>query len=524
MGKRGVERMKCTGVLSMIILLLLMLQVFSALSYGSDTQLRGEELVNLQGERVYTTHNTITDLSVYGSRIAWSEYIQSGDYNIVGYVKGSGVRNIANSPRYETVPRVGTEVVWVDSFNGTARIDSTVGYLGPPGSNIPAVDGNRVAFVVYSSQDYEIYYGEFNSNMRRVSLADADISSPSSIDISRDYIVVNNYLYSISHAKFSKYYQYWAYGRISGHWLLYTYRSNFGKSQVIVIRNLETGRERIVASYDLGSYEYVRYMDIDGYGAVWMAQGVAYYYDVLSEELRVINAPDVQIVAIGNGKIAWMSYSDGEYGVWYASVPKQESYVEFTLEDLDDGHDVEYHTLMIVDSQGRRLGGMDGHGDIYREIPGAVVISAYGRVKSYRISSDNPSEFRTQVIGGHDGRYTLRIKLLSPTETRGSGSYQFWVNATNMPIKKEEINEFIVNWEKVISGAAKSVLLKIDGNGDGSFESQFELSTSITPEDLGGGAGSDGAFTFQLQGLPCFLALFLMFVVLIFLIVRRKKR
>ncbi len=513
---KGVECMRWLWILSFVVLSLLLLQGFSIGNVSAETR----EAVDLNAKMVYSTGDFIGSISVSGSQVAWSQQMPRGDFDIYGYTDGVGVNVIASSTYDEKEPVVGSTVVWVQWVSSNSSfVTSKMGELGPEASGMPRVDGDEIAFVVYNSNGYSsIYYGKIGSQLEQVSLESTDVMIPNCLDISGNYILVDDYLYARDTGEFKVYYQGASCGRISGEWILYSYRTNFGRGEDVALMNVYTGQTKVIASYDLGYYDSISSMDIDGYYAVWVLDGTIYYYDIITDTLNTVMASGVRDVAIGDGKIAWVSYENGNYEVWYASMPSAQSYVEFNLEDLAEGTEQEYHQLLIIDSQGRKLGGWNpATGDVYKEIPNSVVISGWGKLKAYRIISDDPSQFKIQVIGKHDGKYNLRVRLVYPS-TRASGLKAAWVNATGIPIKLGEIDQYTINWDKVIQGAKDSVTIKIDENGDGTFDREVTASSSID-------ADAKEGLSLELGSTMClgFLLIIVAVVAIVAFLVKRKK-
>ncbi len=469
--------------------------------------------INLDARTIYTTDNTVGDISVLGGTVAWEEYFNrgdSGDTDIIVYTNG-GTEHYGISGVSERRPRVGSRVVWesngsIESDQGTVLAASAdAKYMAPD------IRGSRVAFA-YFDNGYKMGYVDIGS-------------SPSFIDVSMDYfdypvisdkyIAMGSYIHCFANGTTWKIISdgYSIYG-IYDDWIVYAGRWNFGKSIFIDAMDMKTGEYQRIASFDT-SYDFFDSIDMDGYLVVFSYDYQGYIYNVLSHKLYSISQQEVWHISIGGGKIAWTDYYG--HNVMLADEPSIGSFVEVTLKDVDVQHGENYHHLLVVDSSGRMYG-YDSDGTVHKEIPGVVEVSLINPT-TYRIPVVQGESFRYRVIGGHDGKYTLEIKKYG-SASRASLE-ELIVEAKEIPIKVNEVDQYEVNWEKVASNAADAVKLSVDSDGDGNFDTEIFTSSNISPDVKSGNA----SFGFDLGGMMCIaIALIVVIVVVLAVVLLRKKR
>ncbi len=506
--------------LSIGILTLFLLQGFW-MSAGSENELNSREStrypeitpISLNARSVYTTDNTIGKISVLGNTVAWEEYFNRGnvtDSDILVY--GNGATSHYGIPGVsELRPRVGSRVVWESNGSIASNQGTVLAASGTMSYMSPDIYGSRVAFAYFDGR-YKMGYVDIGS-------------SPNFIDVSMDYfyypvisdkyIAMGNYIHCFANGTTWQILSngYSIYG-IYDDWIIYAGRWNFGKSIFIDAMNMKTGEYQRIASFDTG-YDFFDSIDMDRYLVVFSYDYQGYIYNVLSHKLYSISQQEVWHISIGGGKIAWTDYYG--HNVMLADEPSIGSFVEVTLKEVDVQHGENYHHLLVVDSSGRMYG-YDSDGTVHKEIPGVVEVSLINPT-TYRISVVQGESFKYRVIGGHDGKYTLEIKKYG-SASRASLE-ELIVEAKEIPIKVNEVDQYEVNWEKVASNAADAVKLSVDSDGDGNFDTEIFTSSNISPDVKSGSA----SFGFDLGGMMCIaIALIVVIVVVLAVVLLRKKR
>ena len=80
--------------------------------------------------------------------------------------------------------------------------------------------------------------------------------------------------------------------------------------------------------------------------------------------------------------------------------------------------------------------------------------------------------YRYEVVGVDDGTYGLNVTRVSD---RGIETF----NATNVPTGTRVVHQYSIDWN-VLSQGEKGVTLKIDSDGDGTFEKTFTEDSELT--------------------------------------------
>ena len=518
---------KIVSALTLAVFALLFFQgLVAAGNYvrSDDLRMMKNENIQLNAMSIYTTNNYPSSIAVSGKKVVWVEYINRSDGycdpDVFMYNNDTGlVTNYGTPSDSDYNPDVGNHVVWEHWEKYDEYIDSDVGvvYHYPNETAMsPKIYKDTVAFIDRQDIYDRIGYMKIGEKTYFISPK----MSIDSVAISEKYIGFNEYIYSFKNNTYWKvlYAGYvWA---IYDDWVIYGGRSNFGNDVYMGVYNLETGEDKRIADYYVGEYGGFGSVDFDEYWVVWSINGRGYLYNVLSERTYNITNGEVDSIAIGEGKIAWIDGSTGT--IWYADTPNPGSFVEVYMEDLTNAsYDVEYDLLLITDSQGRKFGGENEQTyDIYREIPGGIAVMDY-KVKLYRVPADDPNNLNYQVIAKNDGHYTLKIKFISAM-TRGFSMQTLWVNATNIPIKKNEINQYIVDWTKVASHATDAVTLSIDSNGDGIFETKITAPNHIDAQTKE--SGSNGLFSFQIGGMMCILGIIIIVLIIAVIVIAVIKK
>ena len=337
--------------------------------------------------------------------------------------------------------------------------------------------------------------------------------------ISDKYLASGQYIYSFVNGTFWKAVSNGDIMAIYGDWIITAGRWNFGKSIFIDAINIMSGEYERIASFDT-SYDFFDSISFDNYLVAFSYDYNGYIYNVLSHKLYQINnyVGDISTIAIGGGKLAWADYYGHNLRV--ADAPDIGTYVEITLKDKSSQHSETYDSLLIVDSQGRKYG-YDREMKEYKEISGVIEINVANPL-TYRIPTGAGITFKYQVIGMHDGSYDLYIKKIG-SATRASLS-ELVVNARGISIVKGEIDQYMVDWQKVASNAEDAVKLSIDINGDGTFEKEITTSGEITNAVKEGGSGN--MFGLNIGGIMCIagIAVVLIVIVLIVVLIVKKKK
>ncbi len=506
------------------------------------TRYAGTISVDLDAHVAYSTNNTIVDLSMAGKStndymVAWDESIKmsetSWDYDVFTYSYPDGsVKHYGKTEELDMSPKIsltngGYRVIWEQ--NGSI-ISSSGDILSGDNLNVyknPSVWGNKLAFEYYKNdkdggnQDEWIGYTTLDNPPGNIKKVDFPSSGELSIPVISDkYLASGQYIYSFANGTFWKAVSNGNIMAIYGDWVITAGRWNFGKSIFIDAINIMSGEYKRIASFDT-SYDFFDSLSFDNYLVAFSYDYNGYIYNVLSHKLYKINnyAGDIWHIAIGGGKIAWSDYYGHNLRV--ADAPDVGTYVEITLKDKSTQQGETYDSLLIIDSQGRKYG-YDRDMKEYKEISGVIEINVANPI-TYRIPTGAGISFKYQVIGMHDGSYDLQIKKIG-SATRASLS-ELVVNAKGISIAKGEIDQYVVDWQKVASNAADAVKLSIDANGDGTFEKEITTSSEIT-NDAKGGSGENNVLDVNIGGMMCLvgIAVVVIVIVLIVLLVAKKKK
>ncbi len=492
------------------------------------------DVVSISGTRVFSSSTEFVErIAVYKNKVAWEGWHtnSSGAYTSEIYVSidGGAGTVISASDGLDMYPDVGDTVVWIHyPDDGTpSYVDSINGVICKSNSNIykVAINGDTVAFLKSNPESYKGTFGymKLGSAPKYV---DIDYN-PTNIDVSGQLILFGHHLYSMVNNTYWTYtLDNFTYSKISGDWIVETYRSNFGKDVVIAVKNLKTGYLKVIWDKYVGYYESIDSIDIDTNYVVWSFDGTAYIYNIPQDKVSTLSIQNVMEIAIGGGTIAWTTNNNSVYEVWYANAPSIGTYVDVIMKDRATGIDVGYHNLLITDKNGNKLG-CDKSGNYYHDIPNSVAVLEYGRVKEYRIFTSDPSSLTYEVFGAHNGYYDLYVIKYYEGRSRAiEFSYDF-VNATDIPISAGEIDSYNIDWIKLEQKEDGAVILKIDSNGDGTFDKEVTASTGdITPSIKNSATDvNSGILSIALGGFLCLLIIGVIVFVIVLLVVAvvRKK-
>ncbi|NPA75413.1 MAG: hypothetical protein GXO25_04970 [Euryarchaeota archaeon] len=513
-------------IVFMVVVAVLTLLLMQGIAPTGDDDITRDErdTLNLDAKKIYTTTNDVYRISVYGDTVAWSEMFKRNDtvsdLDIV-VSSGGGIQKYGKVGISEKYPAVGNMIVWEElpQSSGDSKIVGTSGVIYSQtgiSAESPAIDGNNVVYVLSGSTENGVGY-YISGTTGTISVGD----TVEFVDISGNCISYNQYVYSLRNKTSWKVINAGTIYRISGDRVLFAGRSNFGKSVYMGVKDIKTGETDIFVNYDTGLYGGIDSQDFDGSFAVWAYEGSMYVYNVLSKKIDQIPVTGVTNVAIGGGSIAWVVHTTTGYEIWMAKTPAAGSFADVTLTDLtsDSSPDVEYHLLLVMDSQGRKFGGINPETHImYDEIPGATVVRT-GKIVEYRIPTTDRNSLKYQVIGRHDGKYSLNVKMNIPT--RGYSVSE--VSATDIPIKLNETFTYLVNWDKVAENANDAVKIEIDTNGDGTVDRTVTTSKDITASSIAD-SGAGGLESLIMKNMFFIILGIAVLVVLVVVLSIKKKK
>jgi murein DD-endopeptidase MepM/ murein hydrolase activator NlpD len=124
--------------------------------------------------------------------------------------------------------------------------------------------------------------------------------------------------------------------------------------------------------------------------------------------------------------------------------------------------------LRVYDAEGRVTGLVNG--EIVEEIPN----SAYYN-NTVMVLFPN-STYYFEVVGTEEGSYRLFVASLEQGE-----SYNF--TATDIPISVKTIHQYTIDWEALVAGG-EGVTVKVDSEGDGTFERTFTADSELTQHEF----------------------------------------
>ena len=505
------------GVFVLVLSLLLALTFLQGISQGNEFV---RAPVELKGTLIQTSsaNHGIGKLAIHGNKAAWSQW-NDNDPDIWAYMDGT-TKIIANTPDAETSPAVSDIIVWEDSNGNGSNIMSTSGLIYSGNAFYPDVDGSNVVFLESGK-----IMGRISGSVITIDTVDSDNVAP---HISGDYVVYGNYVYSISQHKkwsffggssFSSSY----YSDVAGNWALIYGKSNFGKTIYIYAVNLKSGASVRVWTYDVAQYDYLDSIAIDGNLIVWTLNSRGYSFNLITNDLTIyyVSNGDLLRMAVGGGKMIWsITLPDGSYEIYIGDAPSTNlNYVEITLTNTG-GHDDGICTLLIIDSNGNKLG-YDANYQHYNDILNTVIIQE-GNTYSYRLLS--PGTYYYDVIGKNGGKYTLTIKRYGTTRATD----YLEVTAKDISIASNEVHRYIVDWTKLANKERGAVTVKMDKNGDGTYESSVSLSTGdISQETLqsGGNGPSKEKQIGENVSIPtiAILAVLLVSIVVVVALVLKRK-
>ncbi len=322
--------------------------------------------------------------------------------------------------------------------------------------------------------------------------------------------------------------------RISGDYITYFNRANFGKDSYVMIHKI-SDNTTITALREAGDPGF---LDISGNFVAWSADNntlyggegaVVYLYDIQAQKVMKVSPIYERIfgISLGGGRIAWIDgpeYYTGTYGMWTAELPEPgpapqtdeppaETPEHLALRlKLDCPAD-----LLIKDAAGNMLGYLNGQ--FYEQIPGGKLLSDDGETEEYFIDGvANIDDFTYLVTGTGNGTYALQItEIADEVETT--------VSAAGIEISKGVAHLYSVDWEKAITGATDATTVKIDENGDGTFEKIAKAGTTVTNQEIreAKDAGSFLGILGYAGPVPIILIVIILLVAVIAFAAGRKK-
>jgi len=125
--------------------------------------------------------------------------------------------------------------------------------------------------------------------------------------------------------------------------------------------------------------------------------------------------------------------------------------------------------LRVYDSQGRVTGLVNG--EVKEEVPNSIYMEDRGTVVIWPAVDS----YRYEVVGTGTGKYGLRI-------TSEDEEVELFT-ATGVPIAPGAVHRYTVDWEALSKGE-KGVTVRIDFDGDGSFEQTVTTGNTLTYADV----------------------------------------
>lgn len=153
--------------------------------------------------------------------------------------------------------------------------------------------------------------------------------------------------------------------------------------------------------------------------------------------------------------------------------------------------------LRVIDSSGKITGLKVGK--IIEEIPNSYYDPIHEQVIFFTDSDEDFQNLRYEATGMVEGEYKLTL------ESGHEDAFDQKVEITEMPIAKSTVHQFSVDWNQLNDKGG--VEMKIDQNGDGNFEKEFNAGSVITKDDaapqttitLSGVAGVDNWYRSDTQ-------------------------
>ncbi len=130
--------------------------------------------------------------------------------------------------------------------------------------------------------------------------------------------------------------------------------------------------------------------------------------------------------------------------------------------------------LRVVDSNGRITGLKDGK--IIEEIPNSYYDPVHEQVIFFTDSDEDFQNLQYEAAGIVEGEYKLTL------ESGHEDVFDQKVEIIEMPITESTVHQFSVDWNQL--NDKKGVEMKIDQNGDGNFEKEFDVGSVIAKDDV----------------------------------------
>lgn len=124
--------------------------------------------------------------------------------------------------------------------------------------------------------------------------------------------------------------------------------------------------------------------------------------------------------------------------------------------------------LRVYDSQGRVTGLMDG--EVKNEISNSLYFD-----DCVVVLSANDS-YRYEVIGTEEGSYTLQVMSITELET-------ITFSAINITTSTKATHKYTIDWTALSQGE-QGVTIKVDSDGDGTFEKTFTADAKLTRDEF----------------------------------------
>jgi hypothetical protein len=155
--------------------------------------------------------------------------------------------------------------------------------------------------------------------------------------------------------------------------------------------------------------------------------------------------------------------------------------------------------LLIEDGDGNKLGYDSATDEYVSEIPGGYIIDQINPGDSPDINPgdshdeyiiyelDDRNEYTYTVTG--DSTVAPEDDTYSLTITQKKGDETEVVEATDLEISDDESHQFVPDWDKVEADEDDSVTVKIDEDGDGTYETETVGGTEVTDSDISAAKG-----------------------------------
>jgi len=208
----------------------------------------------------------------------------------------------------------------------------------------------------------------------------------------------------------------------------------------------------------------------------------------------------VSTVEDASGDIVW--------GAKFGSMPVKRYFFSLKV-----GSPVE---VLVTDSHGNRLGFWDG--TIYEEIPNSYIANKTsinpgdinpgdinpgdstddgsvnpGNMELVIFAPDGENDFTYKLRGTGEGTYSLKVVRIDEDD-------EHKVETHDIPIEPGVTHEYVADWGKIVLEEEDSVTVKVDEDGDGTYEKETSTDSNIDTSDVddiiadtgGDGTGGDG--------------------------------